>query len=98
MDNMFNQFFLSFVQLSKQSAFDLGSYLISVLKSLKDIYAIAIISKKLIQALEVAATKMPEQISISMISSFLADKWRQVEPEALDLFVKVFALNVPIDE
>ena len=97
-DNIFNQFYLSILSLLKSPDFDLSTYLISLLQSLKQIYAMPIISKKLLQAFEVASTSLPDKINISNMKAFLADKWKEIEPESLDLFVKIFSIELTPQE
>lgn len=97
-DNIFNQFYLSFIAFVKSQNFDIGTYLLSLLKNLKDIHSTPIISKKLIQALEAAATALPDKISLLQLKPFLMDKWKQIEPEALEIFVKVFKLEISNNE
>ena len=56
------------------------------------------ISKKILLALEVASTKAPDQINVLQMKLSLADRWKDIEPESLDLFVRIFSIELSIKE
>ena len=97
-DSIFNQFYLCIHSFLKSPEFDLSSYLISLLKSLKDIYALPILTKKILQAFEAASTSLPDKISLPTMKSLLSTQWKEIEPEALDLFVKILSIELPPQE
>lgn len=66
-DNIFNQFYLSFIHFLKSGSIDISDYLISLLKSLNEINAYPILSKKILQSFEVVSQKHPNLLSLDSI-------------------------------
>jgi hypothetical protein len=93
-ENIFNQFYLCFLHFFKSQAFEIKEYLISLLRNLRDIYAVPIISRKIIQAFEVASKQVPGMIDLASARLFFGERWKEVESEALDLFVKIFEIEL----
>jgi hypothetical protein len=97
-DGIFNQYFLCFVHIAKNLNQPLFDIVLGLLQNLRKVQAPPILSKKLMQALEAAGTSFKSLINVPEIGAGLHPYWKELEPESLDVFCKVFALELNKEE